>query len=124
MDYLELICSVGGMAVALYVLAYLLVRTWTKNSLKTRLLGELYKIAPNKLTPSELDDFEGNHKSNVVKKPLVFGFLSDVIFNMCGLRSKYRRFAINILESELDIVNIVKENRNLRNAIRVLLSDN
>jgi hypothetical protein len=48
MDYLELICSVGGMAVALYALVYLLVRTWTKNSLKTKLLGNLYKTASNR----------------------------------------------------------------------------
>jgi hypothetical protein len=47
MDYLELVCSIGGMGVALYVLAYLVVSNWTKNSLRTRLLGDLYKIAPN-----------------------------------------------------------------------------
>ena len=56
--------------------------------------------------------------------PLVFGLISDFIFNFCGLRSNYRRFAIKTLETELDIVNIIKENRNLRNAIRVLLSEN
>lgn len=124
MDYLELICSVGGLAVALYALVYLLVRSWAKNSLKTKLLRELYKIAPDKFNSSEQDDTENNKKLNVVKKPLVFSFLSDLVFNICGIRSSYRRFALNTLDSELDIVNLVRENRNLKNAIRVLLSEN
>ena len=124
MDYLELICSVGGMAVALYALIYLLVRTWTKNSLKTKLLGNLYKTASNKSILSDMSDVENNHKIKPVKKPLVFGFISDLVFGMFGVRSNFRRFALNILDSELDIVNIINENRNLKNAIRVLLSEN
>ena len=112
------------MAIALYVVAYLLVRTWTKNSLKTRLLKDLYEIAQNKPTDPYMDDAENKTELKKFKAPLVFGPISDFVFNLCGLRSNYRRFAVKTLETELDIVNIFKENRNLRNAIRVLLSEN
>ena len=124
LDYLEIIGSVGGMAIALYVVAYLLVRTWTKNSLKTRLLKDLYEIAQNKPTDPYMDDAENNTELKKFKAPLVFGPISDFVFNLCGLRSNYRRFAVKTLETELDIVKIIKENRNLRNAMRVLLSEN
>lgn len=124
LDFLEIIGSVGGMAIALYVVAYLLVRTWTKNSLKTRLLKDLYEIAQNKPTDPYMGDVENNTELEKSRRPLVFGPISDFVFNLCGLRSNYRRFAVKTLETELDIVNIIKENRNLRNAIRVLLSEN
>ena len=124
LDYLELISSVGGMAVALYVLVYLLVRTWTKNSLKSRLLKDLYKIAPNKSTADDNFDVESNKGQQYSRKALVFGPISDFVFNLCGFRSNYRRFAVKTLESELDIINIINENRNLRNAIRVILTEN
>jgi len=124
LDYLEILGSVGGMAIALYVVSYLLLRTWTKNSLKTRLLKDLYEIAQNKPTDPYTDDAENKTELKQFKAPLVFGPISNFVFNFCGLRSSYRRFAVKTLEKELDIVNIIKENRNLRNAIRVLLSEN
>lgn len=71
-----------------------------------------------------MDDAENNTELKKFKVPLVFGPISNFVFSLCGLRSNYRRFAVKTLETELDIVNIIKENRNLRNAMRVLLSEN
>lgn len=104
MDYLEIFCSVGGMAIVLYVFASLVVRTWNKNSLKTRLLGDLYKVAPPK---SNRPDSKNDTELVNIKQPLSFGYFSDIIFNLCSVRSRYRGMAVKTLESELDILNII-----------------
>lgn len=57
-------------------------------------------------------------------KPLVFGPWSDFFYHLFHLKSPYRKFAVQKLEEELDLVSIVNENRVLRNAIRVIFTEN
>jgi hypothetical protein len=58
------------------------------------------------------------------KKPLKFGFFSNFFFALFNFKSTYRKFALQTLESEIDLISIINENRNLKNAVRVLLTEN
>ena len=96
LDYLDLVCSIGGLAIVLYILGFCLVKYATQNSLKTNLLKELYMIAPQE-HPTENEpkfDLEIGIKNVEQRRPLTFGFFSNCIFNLLGLRSTYRSYAI------------------------------
>jgi len=125
LDYLDLICSIGGLAIVLYILGFCLVKYSTQNSLKTKLLKELYMTAPQEQhTENEPKfDLELGIKNVEQRRPLTFGFFSNCIYNLFGLRSKYRSYAIKQLEKDLDIVGVINENRKMKNVIRVLLTE-
>lgn len=57
-DYFDLVCSIGGLAIILYAVGYCLVKYATQNSLKTKLLKDLYKIAPQEELNSNEPKFD------------------------------------------------------------------